>query len=300
MRIGTDTVSTPAEDPAAYPLDWRLRIARLLSDGRRVNPIPGDRCVGGWLRFLRTRRMDRADRELHERALALRESAPLAALLDALLLTEADYAMIAADLPGLSPEVVQLYEQSLFNVRTDAGELRPLHLLRLRFEADLHDADDMPAMLKKAALAGGYAFVKAMWPSGSAGDVQPAANLVATTKALIERELTRRVLSGRMETRDLLRMKQVQIETERLQHEQHSVQSGADEAWQLVRGILELTAPKLPLPPKGDTKAANDALHNRLASEQRIATQPVQDGGAYAAAAKLNERHRAQSAQTHT
>jgi hypothetical protein len=47
----------------------------------------------------------------------------------------------------------------------------------LRFEADLRDADEMPAMLKKAALAGGYAFVKAMWPSGAAGDVQPAANL---------------------------------------------------------------------------------------------------------------------------
>jgi hypothetical protein len=61
---------------------------------------------------------------LHERVLSIRDSAPLAVLLDALLLTEADCAVIAADLPGLSPEAVQLYERSLFTVQRPHGRRR--------------------------------------------------------------------------------------------------------------------------------------------------------------------------------
>jgi hypothetical protein len=200
-------------------------------------------------------------------------------VLRALLLTEADYETIAADLPGLLPEMVRLYEQSFFNVRTDDGVLRPIHLLRIRFAAGPGNADDTAAMLMKAALSGGYSLVKGLWMGGGAGAAESTAGVVKATKALIERELARRVLAGRLGTRDLLNIRQVQIEAERHERDMHSESSDAATAWGVVKSIMELTAPKMVPPARADAQAAQQALLNRRTVERQIAAQPAQDRG---------------------
>jgi hypothetical protein len=296
MKIGAETVTTPMEDPVFYDMDWRFLAADSAAKGGVSNPFPGDACVGNWLRYIHGRRTDRAVRELHVRVKALRESERLAPVLDAMLLTGADYGTVAADLPGLTPEQVQLYEKSFFNVRADGGELRPAHLLRIRFRDGLQRAGDTAeAELMRAALAGGYGLVKELWAGGISGNAKQATDLATVNRELIERELTRRVLDGRMETRDLLRMKQVQIEAERFRQETLATGSGADEAWGLFRGVLELVAPKM-AQPQGDAKATNEALRNRMAAEQRIAAQPVEDRGAMAASAAMHDRLRQRAA----
>ena len=222
--------------------------------------------------------------------LALVESWPdasMAGVLQPMLLTDLNYTAIAADLGGLDAEAVRLYEMSFFNVRMDDGQLRPKQVLFAKFMANDGAWSDVH---RAALLCGrdGLHDALGLLPTRDK-DKQRNEATARATQAMAGQELFRRMLRGEVDTRDLLKIKQIQLDAQRLQHELQTQEGSESEAMGLVRKILELTAPKLaPLPDVDHEEEMNATIRRKLA-EERIKKEPVPDKG-MPTAAELNRR----------
>jgi len=277
---------TPADNPIFFPLDWRHQVASHWAGERRMVKN-SDEVVTLWIRHIRgDRRLSRAQRDRLSTTEEWTDS-PMAGVLQPMLLTDLNYEAIAADLGGLDAEAVRLYEMTFFNVRTDDGQLRPKHVLFAKFMSNDGAWSDVH---RAALLCGrdGLHDALGLLPTRDEDRLRNEATARAT-QSMAGQELFRRMLRGEVDTRDLLKIKQIQLDAQRLQHELQTQEGSDSEAMGLVRKILELTAPKLaPLPDVDHEEEMNATIRRKLA-EERIKKEPVPDQG-MPTAAELNRR----------
>lgn len=305
MLVCGHEILTPHDDSLSFELDWRSQVASVIAKNHKRVRLPvevrGDSDIGDFVRFLRKGAKTRPDLKRRcERINSWHGVAASRYIIEALLLTEAPYEQIASDIDAESAEDVRLYQSLFFNVRGDSGQVKSA-LLRLRFSPAGNqegDADQPAARLwKLAALTGGYPLLLQVWGIvRSADQDSPKKGTADITQALVGQELLRRLLQGRVENRDLIRMQQIRIERERLQHEIHGSQPNTNEGMELVRRILTIMRPQLaPLPPVGSEAALADK--HRQAAERRIKMQTIKDRGPQGAAEEMSRRLRQKLSQ---
>jgi len=295
MKIGEEVVVLPSEDPVFFDLSWRYKLADAAIRQKTRSALPSglrkDPVISLWSRFLRDpSKVSRAARLKCEQVFLWRNS-QIAALLEPLLMCDCGFETIAADLGGLDPALVAFYANSFFAVRTEAGEVRPVHLLRARFDEELRTAnpEELPVILKRSALVGGRALLMCSWNvQRSQAGTDNTKSDPDTIKALVQNELMQRVVQGRVPTRDLVRIEQLQVARERLEFETRPPEY-EDEARKVMLRILSLIVPPKAPPPPVDEDAYNSGLHARLQAEKNIAAQKIEDRGPAAGAVALSE-----------
>ena len=260
--------------------------------GRRARPPAevADDDVQTYVRCLRGSRQRSRALETCRRVDRLRQSASLRPLMEALLLTDADYSTIATHI-GVEAECFRLFGSLFYDVRDAEGHPRPFQLIRIGLHLDaggnVEQQQDSGVAFKKAALRGGYPLLVSLLPVQSEkGTSSEQGRLDRTAETLVEQELIRRLLMGEMRNADLIRLRGTQIAGERMLYETGQKGSASSEGMELVQKILQACAPSVvaALEEKPD-EAAVERLRK---AEQRIAGVQVEDRGPAAAHADIN------------
>lgn len=271
-------VVTPDEDPAGYALDWRYQTAAALSGNPPVKGETADDVVAAWLKFMRQdKRLPAAERERLTRVQGWNNGA-MGVLLRALLLTETGYGEVAGRV-GVKSEDVRLFERSFFDVRLPSGELRPRLLLNARFST----GDGSVSLPIRAALQAGTAGVEASFGIGNAqGGHHDAKAASQAIRALAGQQLMTRLLGGRVETKDLVRIQQLSVMEEAAAG---AVSESETQAVELLHKMLELCKPER-VPVEDYAQHIRGKTH---ADSQRAAQSTVDAFGAKGGAAPLKK-----------
>ena len=275
MIINGQTVITPKDDPAAYELDWRYRVAVAGTAGKS-NRIPFllcednelQRCVAH-IRYRGIHPFKDGDiLMVHDRVLGWRDQST-GRLLEAYLLTSEPSDKIAGEL-GLSTGDVALYEKLFFNVRGPDGAVLPGVLVRLRSE--IANEPDEAGRLKRAALRGGVRLLRQLTQSVGDGAGDALTNLV-------EQELTCRLVTGQLSSRDLTKLQANGLVRERIRSEGADTVLARNEGWMYTLKLLEAT--KLHMVKREQTAetiaATNSEIQARLRSQRNIQATPIVD-----------------------
>ncbi|MCE9614823.1 MAG: hypothetical protein K8T26_11140 [Lentisphaerae bacterium] len=269
MKIGATTVLTPGDDPLAFELDWRMRLARAIVSARASGRFSLTRCdddVRQAVRYLEHRASHPVNlpEAPHDRVLVW-STTMTGAMIEALLLTVLAFEEIGLRL-NLAASDVRLYSRLMCDTRDDGGRARPEILARVKLE--LQGAAATPGIqLKRMALHGGAELLDQM--VGTTG--QPVDLL-----RLVDNELTRRVVTNELTSGDLIRLQATGLLRRRLEHELAPPQGEAD-GWAFTRKLLS----GLRIQVTGATKtpeqqaAQTQAIQEHFEAQQRVSRTPV-------------------------
>jgi len=273
MKIADKTITTPADNPLGYSLDWRYQIARAvfeLPDTARPSiHDPDARAL--LLHMLRRQKVPLRPGEkpsLFDRVVEW-QSSTARPLIEAFLVAASTYDEAAGDL-GVPVKEITLYGQLFFDVRDDQGKVRPGILMGMLATTE---PDDDPARLRRIALTGGIQGLRGVL----CADVP---RKEASLDHLVEAELTRRLHAGELRTSDLVRLQANAIARERIAAEQQDdSQPAMLQAVQTVTDLLALTKPRMVSLDRSpeQTAVTNQAIQSRLQAQRNIGATPVED-----------------------
>jgi hypothetical protein len=276
MKINQQTIQTPLDDPITYNLEWRHRVAVAaydpVADRVQIPPrLANDHDLRDYAAHVRSR----SRHPLGERdpprpfdRIELWHGQPTGRLVTAYLLTAATYPEIATD-TGLAEEELRLYGRLFFDVRDQQGQRLRGVLTRLRMEmADLVGAGDT---LMRTALTAGLTGLRTAL--GAVEAVGPH-DLVG---CLVEQELARRVVSGRMRDADLIRLQANGVMRERIAAQTQGGGHEVQETMEMALGMLRLTAPHMVSTDQTAEKmvATTTAIKGRIESQLAASGMPV-------------------------
>lgn len=242
-------IITPADDPVGFHLDWRHRVATAAS---RVIPCMGrDPDLKACFQHLHHRPNPSFDR------ITLWHSTATGRLLEAYLVTGSPVEAIAVEL-GLTQEDVRLYCAIFWAVR---DQDRPIQGVLARLRADLRGKDEHEDDLLRLALLG---------LDGLRGALGMG---TAPLDKLVDQELTRRVMSGKMRTSDLVRLQSNAVMGRRLELESQDPGAPMRESLEFMQHLMSAFAPRMkPVEQTPEEiEASNMAIRARLDS-QKLAT----------------------------
>jgi hypothetical protein len=299
LNLNRHEIPLPAEDPVGYALDWRCQIATVIAAGNQADVPPeirNDADIQAWAHYLQrqAKRPAKSDQR-YQRLAAWHAGSPIKGILEAMLLTEADYAAIGESL-DIGPEDVRLYQTIFFDVRDEQGKLKAPHLLRVRFPAEGRDGGPVPppmTVLREAALTGGRGMLDSLLQRQQAGSTKAPKPDEAIDR-LVQQELLRRLLGGQMQTRDLVRLRHVGLVAQQVQAKV-AERTGEDDKWRKAyMEMLQDTAPTLLAVSKSPEQMAlaEEALRRRLSMEQKIRRTDIPDAGVPAAQQAVAEKLR--------
>jgi len=290
----------PDMDPINYDLDWRYRTAMQLAGrkpaGKKAPAENTDAVVAGWVRYLANdTKLAPAIKKSYQTVLLWAQSA-MGEVLKPRLLTDESYEAIAETL-GLDADTVALFEKSSFNVRNDAGDLRPLPLLHKRFIG----SDPSPNPEIVAALqAGAFGLDAVLGIPSSAGTLNRSRD-AEMLRSMAGQQLAVRMLRGDLKTRDLIVVAQIVAEAS----DEKSAQDGYYEAeyMRVMTTLLDMKKPKrVPveayaphLDETMEAEANNRAAQGKLdAYGTKGGAMPVKGGAAFEPTdlIKNSERHK--------
>ncbi len=263
MTVNGIEITTPADDPIGFTMDWRYRVA---GAAERVLPLMG-----------RDPDLRACYQHLHQRPIPAFErivgwhGTMTGQLVEAYWVTGSPVEAIAVEL-GLDAQDVRLYGQIFWAVRDTLD--RPLQGVLLRLRASLsrepHDDD----RLIRAALLGGLEGLR-----GQLG----ASKLGSDLSAIVEQELTRRAMGGELRTGDLIRLRGHDILLKKMEIDSRDERVQDQTATQFLFEMLEKLAPRMKTVHQNaeQVTATNAAIQGRLES-QRLATGigvPLAAGG---------------------
>lgn len=244
MIIGTTEIITPM-DAILYELDWRAKVAHAVYKSGNGSRLPvALRDDNGIKTLVAVLRGGAKLSQSCLSAMSIHRSDTMRMVLEAMLLTRADAARIAAAI-GIEGETVNMYEALFFNVRDSEGKPKPTLIMRIAADLEIGGEPDNPRekfqrALRKAALQG-FPLLMSLLPP-DLGSTKPDAPVSATT--LVEQELNRRLLRGELNTGALLRLRSLQIDEVRMQYETQKGSAG-NEGFELSRKLLALMAPAM-------------------------------------------------------
>lgn len=273
MKVNQETIITPMDDPVAYALDWRHRVAmaaHVAETDKVAIPVRlakdhDLRDYAAHIRFRHRHPMSNAETPRPFDRVVQWHGQATARLVAAHLVTPATCQDIASDL-GLTAEDVQVYGRLFHDVRDPQD--RPIRgvLARLRMDAAGNPAN-VDALMRTALTAGVTGLRTAL------GTVV-AHNDCDFVDRLVEQELARRVMTGRMQDRDLIRLQANALLRERIAVE---AQSGNRDDVEGVRWAMELLGATAPHMVRVQ-KTAEELSATSLAIEGRIASQRTATG----------------------
>lgn len=253
MTVNGIEITTPADDPMGFALDWRYRVA---GAAERMLPQMG-----------RDPDLKACYQHLHQRPIPAFErivgwhGTMTGQLVEAYLVTGSPVEAIAVEL-GLAAPDVRLYGQIFWAVRDTLD--RPLQGVLLRLRAALPREPKEDDRLMRAALLGGLEGLR-----GQLGTSKPGSDL----SAIVEQELTRRAMGGELRTGDLIRLRGHELMLKKMEIDSRDERVQDQSATQLLFEMLEKMAPRMKPIHQTDEKiiATNAAILGRLES-QSLAT----------------------------
>jgi hypothetical protein len=271
MKIGNQTIVTPADDPIGYVLDWRHRLARAaveagMKDKELRSVLRDKEAVALALHWLQPGKKALP----YDRVLAWQGSST-GRLIEAFLLA-ADSCETAATELDLPVADVVLYGQILFDVRDNQNKVRPAILMRLKAELDGQE-DGPDVRLRRVALTGGVAGLRRVLGNGAADQRQGLDELV-------ESELTRRLIVGELRNGDLVRLQATAVARERLrldreQEKPPTMNQGLELALYLLGRVAPTVVQAKSEPDQ--VEATSQAIRGRLQAQKAVAATPVSD-----------------------
>ena len=245
-------IITPTDDPIGYQLDWRHRIAEA---AEKMLPAMGrDPDLKACYQHLHQRPNPQFDR------ITAWRNTMTGQLLEAYLVTGSPVEAIAEEL-GLDAGDVRLYCKIFWAIR-DTGDM-PLKgvLMRLRASLPREPGDD--DRLVRAALLGGLEGLRGQTGARDHGDL----------RAIVEQELTRRVVAGELKTGDLIRLRSHDLMLRKIELDSRDGQQQNQDATRLLLDLLGQTAPRMkPVDQTLDQLAEADTLLRARIDSQRLAT----------------------------
>jgi len=228
MKLMNQIINTPFDDVGVvYDPDWRDHIARTWVDAQGLIPdthhMYGDEYIKTQHAFLLIKRPEAGDippyipDDYRSYVFAFaRHSEVMAddmrARLDALLLTDVPYSVIAKDLGGsrITVEDIRTYERLYFNIRDEEGRVDASCFLRGKFatagleQAAAGEPLPLPIFWKATACLFGYTGLIRIWGwSGVHGELQTEEYMDDVYRHAAESELMRRILRNEINTFDL-------------------------------------------------------------------------------------------------
>lgn len=308
MKLMDQVIHTPYDGAGAhFDPDWRDRIARtwiaheglILDTDRLYN----DAYIKKHHTFLGLRQMQQGDippyiPDDYRSFLFAYECAAtptaddMKARLDALLLTDAPYSVIARDLGGsrLTVEDIRTYERLYFNIRDREGRLDDSCFLRTKFAAAGAERGDvnlaLPIFWRVTAYLLGYTGLIRMWGWSlcAHGELQSDEYMSDLYRHTIQSRLMERVLSDQISTFDMNVLFGNNTEDKRLRKELASgdKQVGAARQAEFIAEVLKRTAPKmLPASRTVDEQTRKGELWNaRIDSTPNVAGFKLREPGA--------------------
>ena len=270
-------LDSPTYDPA-----WRYRVAEVLAGangkGERPVELKQDGALCAWLEPLRTP----AESSVKQRQRLLGwHQTEMRGWLEALLLTDLTYTQIAAELGGVDPADVALYQQVFYNVRDTQGAVIDFQRKRL-----LHGLQGQPALtpddvLKRGVLSGGTGMLGTLIPVYDPTMVADKKAPDMTLSRLVDAEVTRRVLANTMDSSDLIRLQSVAIDRSRQHYDLLDRKGERDDGWAQMQDLMQVFAPRLIEARRNDIEMRDQkkALERKLMVENRIRGEPVTDKG---------------------
>lgn len=297
MQIGNENIITPLDDPVGYMPDWRSRIAQILTTAHLPYPfeLGPDLFIRACRRYLqlnihKMRPVRFAEHESIRRALMWHdnEKSEFRLIIEALLLTPAPFDAIAADI-GINVNDVKMYERLCYNVRDDQGQMTSGDVQRLMIvRQDLNDEQG----LKLMAVRGGYQAlcnligIQKHWKE--APDVKIHDQILQTSRCLLYKNL----ILGKYQSKDLavieandIKRQQIMVLTKQPDDDKHE----AMDSFGLQ--LLQALAPKMlkNTPTDEETGKQNEALKNKLQTQEKINNTPIVDNGVQAGVSALND-----------
>lgn len=280
MTVDDQIVVTPADDALFYDFDWRYLVAHHAIRSKKLPSQASDSIVRTYIRYLKSVRRRDEEAETFRRAESLHADASWQTIIRACLLTNTGTAQIADDL-GLPASAICCYERLFFNVRNDEDRPIKAQVLRMALKNEADTGQQERCRFINLAIEGGYVALIDNLPL-----ITTSSGSRLTAAELVDRELHRRLMRGDMRTSDIIRLKSIHVNEDRMLHE--TGQKGApDKGMELVRDILQLFAPEVAADnlPKSD---AESSIEGMLKAEGNIAETELDDLGPMAGAADIN------------
>lgn len=276
MKIGATEIITPMDDPL-YELDWRAKVAHAVYESGNGSHLPAAlRDDNGIKTLLAVLRCAAKQSRSCLSAMSIHRSDSMRMVLEAMLLTRADEAQIAAA-TGIGKNTVNMYEALFFNVRE--ADARPIPAQIMRIAADLDIAgepdnarDKFQRALRKVALQG-FPLLMSLLPA-NLGTTEPEATVSATS--LVEQELNRRLLRGELSTGALLRLRSLELDEARMQFETQKGNAG-NEGFELTRKLLAMMAPAMLGLDREENQNNEQARSSIRQAEEQIAQVNLDD-----------------------
>ncbi len=279
MHTGNVNIRTPDEDPLGYDLDWRWQMAKALVDlestGEKA-PLAADADVRKLVRHLMLRRRVGAicKPDAIDRVIGWHES-DARALIEAYLIGAVTCEEAALEL-DIAAADLRLYSCLFFDLRDDAGSIRPAIIMRLSAEIQAIEVPDIAARLRKVALTGGTHGLRRFLCAGQTRKSVGEPSL----DELVEAELKRRLVAGELRTGDLTRLQANAIARERMLKETDAGKGPQlIESLKVVQYVLGLTAPAMVRPDHNQDRvdAENNEIQARFAAHKGIGAVTVED-----------------------
>lgn len=214
MKIGEHEVRTPREDKIGYDLDWRARIVEAVVASNVKMPKEYKENMAMNALFACLTGAGKQDPGCLG-AMSVKASPMMRRVLEAFLLTRAGAPQIYEE-TGIPVGVIDFYERLYFNIRTFCGDPLQSQVLRLALDLESSPEPTTPAeqigrAMMKAAIDGDVQLLRTFIPQRRAGVSQGS-----FAGTLVQRELNRRILSGKLGTGALIKLRSLEIAEDRM------------------------------------------------------------------------------------
>ena len=208
--------------------------------------------------------------------------------LDALLLTNVSYEVIAKDLGGnrLTAEDIRTYEKLYFNVRDEYGNLDTSCFLRTRFAmpigAVITEATPLTVIWKTVGNMLGYVGLVRTWGwSGQHGELGTEEYLAKAINILAQTLLFQRLMTGRANNFDILGCLSNNLERERLNSEKSVRSQGSTRSDQALMRLFTAKAPHMldSALIVDKNKSMVGALAAKIAAQRNVGGTKIMDAG---------------------
>ena len=296
MQIGNEIIIIPSENPIGYALDWRSRIARILTTTPQI--CPAEIASDAFLKICR-RHFQLVDHHFYpankEEYVCIQmvliwhnNKSEFKHILEALLLTAAPFEAIAADI-GINVNDVRMYERLCFNVRDDNGRMTLGDVQKLMIaKQDLADLQGWKLMAIRSyeMLCNLVGIQTPHWKDTP--EIKIHEQIIQTSRFLLYQNL----ILGKCQSKDLavieandIKLKQLLVQTKQPDEEKKEFVDP------FGLKLLKMMTPKMivtTLTPE-EMEKQTEALNSKLQTEAKINSTPIVDHGVKAGISVLND-----------
>jgi hypothetical protein len=308
MNINGLIVNTPFDVYPEYDADWRHKVAKAWAPNMRITVpdcVREDKWIvehAAYLAQSDTKVLKFQDSTMHRIVHGWSCGGTVNRIryrLEALLLTEVDYATIAKDLLNkrYPEQIIQYYERLFYDCREDDGSVPESPYRRMWLSSPnsgrLNDETSEDMLWKTIAYQLGYPGLVTHWRmTGCHG---PKSTPTIDMKVMNELSLSiinERMLRGAISSRDLVELQKNKLEYEKhLQDNQGAVNLGGEYMGTLLQ-FLKFTYPRKYdiLLDDDDKKRQDEMFKSRISAQQQVHSQNINDAGSDAVLQSLNTK----------